>query len=195
MLVHERVAKVLVGLRDRVDPNQIIMPIGFDGAVIYHLLHYLWGDGMMTQPDHLQNTIQASSRTHEFDRRKFREIMQTGCDTGKTVYGLDLRTKTGELGRMLKSYIGPDYAFLYVVLFDHDKHADIRGTTRRLLDRTRKFLYWVPSAEVEREYIREEDYRWVYNLDHERLGKLSHVQDIKDCIQQELEKQRSKVRK
>lgn len=187
--VYERVANSIISLGEQIDLQQVIMPIGFDGAVTYHLLHYYWTKRGLKPEDSLSNTLEATSRFDEFDEKKFREIMKRTYSTDKIIYGLDLRTKTGKLGSMLRSKVkhfndvnDTDIKFLYVVLFDPNLTADIRSTSEELTDEDRSHLYWVPSFEAVKEYIRREGDSWIYDLSHDNLSRLDHVQAIKELL-------------
>ncbi|MBI2578230.1 MAG: hypothetical protein HYW26_00815 [Candidatus Aenigmarchaeota archaeon] len=183
--VHRRVASAIITLADIMEPGQYVMPVALDGAVAYHLSRFRWMRKGLNPEDQLGNTIQATSRLGEMDEAKFRRILQDAYSADKSVYALDIRTKTGRLGSMLRGIAGSTSTrFLYAVLFDPNHVADIMASDEDLTDEERSHIYWTPTREAQQEFIRKEGNLWVYNLSHDALSRLDHVQPIKDLLMQ-----------
>ncbi len=181
---HERIAEGIHRLGEIIRPSDTIMPLGFEGGVLYHLLsNYYEMSGFPCQ-DNLQNIVYISSKYNEFDTAKFCKILSAVPQSQK-VYGLDMRTKTGSLGRMLRGTIeglegriGSIANFYYTVVFDRNKHADISAFEEELSDKER--LQW---SEIEEEQFDKiiwlENGIWGYNISHDFIAALQDVKEIK----------------
>lgn len=184
--IYRKVAEAVNTLSDTIKPETTI-PLGFEGAVTYHLLSYAFQKKGIMHKDNLSNVVQVSSKTEQFDREKFRKIFEDSVSfcMNRPVYVLDMRTKTGKLGEMLKSEINNSFLiknFRYTVLFDPNRKADIRATEEELTDEERKELLWVDSPEKLEDFIKFKDGTWEYLITHDKLASLRHVPEIKKLI-------------
>ena len=184
--VYRKVADAVNTLSDIIKPETII-PLGFEGAITYHFLSNAFQKKGISYKDNLNNVVQVSSKTEQFDREKFRKIFEESVSFCmiRPIYGLDMRTKTGKLGEMLKLEINNSFLsknFKYTVLFDPNRKADVRATEEELTDEERKELLWVDSPEKIKDFIDFKDGRWRYYINHDKLANLRHVPEIKDLI-------------
>jgi len=191
--VHQRVADSIKSVAKQIESDHVIapihiMPVGFDGAVIYHLLRNHWKKQGYKIKDDLDKTVQISSRNGEFDENKFRNVVEEFTGWSE-LYALDLRTKTGYLGRMIKKCAGNckaknpgDFGVKYVALFDHNNNADLRGSEEDFTVTDRQDLCWVPGYEIVDKYIKEVGGKWRYNLTHQKISKFDHVAEVKKLI-------------
>ena len=187
-MVYEKFAEAIVSLTKKIHP-EIIMPIGFDGAVIYHLLKESYTYKGINIKDQLPNTTELSSRAEEFDFCKLNAVLEKAVDENKPVYGLDMRTKTGSLGRTIQQaisnweeYNNKKVDFKYTVLFG-DK-ADISACPDIMSDEERSNFFWVDSIEKVGDYVKKDGEKWIYNVTHENLARLKHVSEINSKILQ-----------
>lgn len=152
--IDSRIAEGIRMVGSAVNPAKsnkyLIMPIGFDGAILYHLLAHYYEESFYDYKDDLEHTVHISSQFKEADTSKFDDVLDSG--RGKKVYGLDLRTKTGSLGRMLKQMLrdyenksGNKPNFCYTVLFDPNLCAGLRCFSEDLADDERPF--WLPQKD------------------------------------------------
>jgi len=181
--VYERVAASLENLVTKIQP-EVIVPVGFDGAVIYHLLAYKYKVKGTAYKDQLQNVVHMSSRINEFDLHKLETILP---DTAVNVYFLDLRTKTGCLGAKIKNMTAEylsrknlNCKRYYAVLFGNK--ADICGDPIELSEEERTQIYWVDGRKEIQKFIRKDYKGWEYKFTHEAIAKFKHVAEIKEII-------------
>jgi len=185
-MVYQKFAKSIVCLAKKIQP-EIIIPIGFDGAVIYNLLKEHYSYNNIDVQDQLSNVTELSSRASEFDFSKLESILEKATSENKPVYGLDMRTKTGSLGATIRKAISnweqandKKVNFHYTVLFG-DK-ADIAAIPEIMTDEERSNFFWVDSIEKVQDYVKNENGQWIYNICHENLDKLKHVSELKSHI-------------
>lgn len=182
---YERIAEGIHITGKVIKPSDIVMPIGFDGAILYHLLTDYYEKYTLDYKDNLGYTVQVSSIDGESDRMKFETILSLAKDA--KVYGLDMRTKTGTLGKMLgqmkqewKGETGNRIEFYYTVIFDPYKHADLRVFEEGLSDEERPL--WLPAEDDLRRLFWKEGDMWKYDISHEFIANIPKVQQIKKLI-------------
>lgn len=182
MRIHERIAEGIRIIGNKINPLETIMPIGLDGAVLCHLLNHYYEKSAFHYPDQLENIVCASSKAGESDMQKFEGVLPAKG----TVYGLDLRTKTGALGNNLKQMVKGwetktqnKADFWYTVLFDPVMCADLRAFSEQLSDEDR--IVWLPEEDFEKVF-QQEGGIWRYNISHEFLAHIPDVQEIKDLL-------------
>jgi len=172
----------------------VVMPIGLDGAVLYHLLFK--NDGRLgdlsggervviesMRQDELDNVVQLSSKSGEADDYKVGKLLEEAWQYSGTVYALDIRTKTGSLGKMLKERADRATVPLqYAVLFDPNLVADIRGSGWELSDEERDSMHWLPNPEAIRRYIWHDEGGWHYNFTHGAISNFDHVGKLKALV-------------
>ena len=177
--VHKAVADAIVALDKKLDQGQLIMPIGADGAVLYHLLRHYQIQKGLHQEDQMQNKIHATSRTGEIDIDQLDYVTRKARISRRTIYGIDIRTKTGRLKAMLRNYMPDDVDFYYAVLFDPGMHADIRASAEELTEEGRKHID-LAAAVKGREWASDEV--WVYKLTHDVISEFDYVKSIKQLL-------------
>jgi hypothetical protein len=184
--VYQKVAAAVNALTEKLDISATIMPIGVDGAITYHLLDYALRKKQVPHEDYLNNTVQASSRSGEMDDVRLCGVLIRGASKGKPIYGLDLRTQSGGLGKMLHAAANdlkqdvPSIDFKYVTLFDPRNQADIRASQEELTDTEKKLLRWFDSPEEIPVKFKNES--WQYYVRHDKLARVRHVPEIKSLI-------------
>ncbi len=184
-MTRKRIAEGIIKLGGIIEPSGKVMPLGFDGSVLYHLLTDYYSKYGILYEDNMDHTVHISSKQEEADRGKFERVLSQAGNN--KVYGLDLRTKTGTLGKILKQMVG-DYRerthsgvdFLYIVIFDRCMNADLRAFEEELLDRER--FYWLPMKEDLEKLFWQEDGIWQYKVSHEFLVDVPNVKKIKKFI-------------
>ncbi len=182
---YKRIAEGIIRLGMIIEPSGKVMPLGFDGSVLYHLLTYYYGESGILYKDDMDCTVHISSKQEEADREKFERVLSQAGNN--KVYGLDLRTKTGTLGKVLKQMVeeyrektNSKVDFLYTVIFDKYKNADLRAFEEELLDRER--FYWLPRKEDLEKLFWQENGIWRYKISHEFLAEVPNVKKIKELM-------------
>ncbi|NIO44925.1 MAG: hypothetical protein GTN36_05235 [Candidatus Aenigmarchaeota archaeon] len=189
--IYGKVANAVNELATKLDASASFMPIGVDGAVTYHLLEHAFIKEIPHEDNLKNNIVQVSSKTEKTDEARLFSILRKNAFQKKSLYGLDMRTKTGKLGALLKSSVISlneklklnyleGLEFSYVVLFDSGRHADIRASEKELTDEEKRCLRWFEKPEDS--FIKFENGVWEYYATHDRLAKLRHVQKIKNLI-------------
>jgi len=184
--IYQKVATAVVALTEKIDSSVSVMPIGIDGAITYHLFEHALRKGQIPHQDYLDNTVQASSKTGEMDDVKICAVLMQSVSQKKPIYGMDLRTKSGGLGKMLRTVANdlkqdvPNIDFKYVTLFDARNKADIRASQEDFTDTEKELLKWFDNPE---EFpIKFKNGDWNYYLTHDKLARIRHVPEIKSLI-------------
>lgn len=182
--IHEKVAEGIGILGNIIDKPYVIIPVGLEGAVLCHLLDVDREKRNQRYLQGLENTVDISSKRDNNDFTKFEEILKCRSYCKPDIYALDMRTKTGKLGRMLREraenfkkdrVYEPFINFYYIVLFDPSKKADIRAFKEDLSDQDRIQL------------MTPEEYGklvsvGIENISHEFIESLPSVQQITELI-------------
>ncbi len=184
-MTHKRIAKGIIRLGEIIEPSRKVMPLGFDGSVLYHLLTDYYKKYGILYEDNMDHTVHISSKQDEADIEKFERVLSQAGNN--KVYGLDLRTKTGTLGKILKQIVG-DYKerthsevdFLYTVIFDRCMNADLRAFDEELSDKER--FHWLPGKEDLEKLFWQENGIWKYKVSHEFLTDVPNVKKIKELM-------------
>lgn len=175
---HDRIAYGILKLREKID-SDMLMPIGMDGVVIGHLI----------DPHcNLDNAVYISSKVGLSDLEKFGKILEYA--DARTVYALDLRTKTGSLGEMLKQ-MGEDWKnktgkladVRYTVLFDPNNRADIHAFDEELSDEER--IIWTDKYTYQKMFVRENE-KYQYNISHTLIRNFHDVKEIRKSMLNDL---------
>jgi len=184
--IYQKVATAVNTLTEKIDASATVMPIGIDGAMTYHLFEYALRKKQIPHIDYLGNTVQASSKTGKMDDVKICAVLMQSVLQKKPIYGMDLRTKSGGLGRMLHTVVNdlkqdvPNIDFKYVTLFDARNQADISASQEDLTDTEKELLRWFDSPEELP--IKFKNETWLYYLSYDKLAKVRHVPQIKTLI-------------
>lgn len=184
--VYRKVAEGVANLGKNIDFLGGRVPVGFDGAILEHLLQYFYERDSKIHGDYLGYAVQISSRTGEIDSEKFSDILSDFAGRHKPLYAIDFRTVTGSLGRKIKEEVhnwetkkDMSVEFYYAVVFDPNGKADIRGSDEELSDKEREEVRWVDGEEKIRELIYKENGKWKYNFTHEAISNFKPVPLIK----------------
>ena len=161
---YQKIAKGIKILGEEIKPNDIVIPIGLDGAILYHLLISQYE----FSTDFLKNTCDISSKTYT-DTTKFKNLLNENNE--KTIYVLDMRTVTGNLGNKLKHVAGV-IPFNYIVLFDVNHYANICIFDGELSDKER--IIWLSKEEYKQLDIE--------NITHNYIKEISAVKEIKKYL-------------
>ncbi len=172
---HERIAEGIRRIRETINSEELVMSVGLDGAILYHLFNP-YGD--------LDKTVYISSKAGMSDTEKFGKILEYA--DARTVYALDLRTKTGSLGEMLKQMsgdwknkTGKGADVRYTVLFDPNNRAGIRAFNEELSDEER--IIWMDGETYKKVFVNQ-DGEWSYNISHNFIKGLPDVKGIRKLI-------------
>ncbi len=182
---YRKIAKGVLDLKEEI--GYLIMPVGIDGPAVLHLLDYCWQKEGVHHTDCLDFAVQISSKSGELDYEKFKKIALKSQQLGVPLYALDMRTKTGSLGRILKDETAKienaencNIELKYAVVFDPDGKADIRGSSEELSDEERPL--WVNGEKRVKELIHKKEGIWQYNLTHKAISEFNHIPEIKKEI-------------
>lgn len=185
--VYHKIAEGVINLGRKIPAECIIMPVGIDGAAVEHFLQVYRRKTDAPYHDFLNNIVQISSKTGEIDSEKFGNIAFRSCYKEVPLYAIDMRTKTGSLGKILKDEIvkvkkkeGIHIDLNYAVVFDPNEKADMCGSREELSDKERPL--WVDSEEKVKTLIYKEGEKWRYNLDGYTIINFNHVSEITDEI-------------
>ena len=165
---YKKIAEGIQILGKEIKPNDIVIPIGLDGAILYHLLVCYYDKTNTQYTNFLENTCNLSSKT-DTDTTKFENILIENKE--KTIYVLDLRTVTGTLSTKLKQIAGEN-PFNYTVLFDSNYYADLRAFDNELSNKNR--IIWLKKEEYETLNLD--------NITHEYIEKILAVTEIKNYL-------------
>lgn len=184
---YRKIAKGVINLSNKIPTDCIRMPIGTDGAVVEHLIQHSYKRKEIPYDDYLKCVVQASSKSRElFDSEKFRIVAFKSWYKKIPLYAVDMRTKTGFLGKFLKDEIAKieeeDYYIdlKYAVVFDPNGKADVRGSKEELTDEERP--KWVEKERVKKLILKKEGKlidSWEYKITHDIISKFNHVPEIK----------------
>ncbi|MCK4550778.1 MAG: hypothetical protein KAT91_02400 [Candidatus Aenigmarchaeota archaeon] len=163
---YQKIAEGIKILGEEINPNDIVIPIGLDGAIVYHLLVDYYGKKRLEYPNFLGNTCNLSSKT-ETNSEKFENILAENRE--KAIYALDMRTVTGGLGEKLRE-LANDSNLVYAVLFDPNGHADWCAFNEAFEER----IIWLSKKDYEKLNIEK--------ITHEYIEKMPAVKEIKKYI-------------
>lgn len=184
---HERIADGVKFLAGNLDPTRPRMPVGLDGAILEHLMTTYWSKYRALHNDCLDNTVEVSSHYDRSDSEKFDGVLSSLEED--IVYAIDLRTKTGSLGRTLKDMklswekkTGMGLSFYYTVLFDTSNFSDLHVYSEELSDNDR--INWFPSYEHVKNMFHKEDGSWrrPYNISHKSLSEIPDVRKLEKLM-------------
>ncbi len=164
--IYQKIAEGIKILGEEINPNDIVIPIGLDGAIVYHLLVEYYSKNDTAYTDFLKNTCNISSKT-ETNSEKFENILAKNAR--KAIYALDMRTVTGGLGVKLRE-LANDSNLVYAVLFDPNSHADWCAFNEAFEER----IIWLSKKDYE---ILD-----VEKITHEYIAKIEAVKEIKKYI-------------
>lgn len=174
----ERLAKI-VG-----DGN--LMLVGYDGAVLGHLMrHYFKKNGMDRDVDLDARTVQMSSHHGEFDDYKFSKLLKLA--RGEPTYAVDVRTKTGGLTKTIRdkavkwnreNFRNPNLKV--VIMFDGTGLSDYCVYNEELTDDER--ILWHPDMGPINSAISRRGAGWKYSLSHDVIASNPHVDRIKKFV-------------
>lgn len=178
---YRKIAESAIVLGHGISADECV-PIGLDGYVAASLVDYAQYLYAIPRNPFLARILQASSKTGDIDREKLHEIL-ISPRTGSALCFLDMRTKSGALGNILRKEINewneehPYIEAYYAVLFDPDKKADICGSEKELSDLERP--KWLPSEEHVKSLIGKDSYgKFFYNIYPESKNSFNHIHDI-----------------
>ncbi|MCK5474312.1 MAG: hypothetical protein KAI53_02805 [Candidatus Aenigmarchaeota archaeon] len=163
---YQRIAEGIKKLKDEIKPNDIVIPIGLDGAILYHLLVNCYDKTDTEYTDFLKNTCNLSSKTETYSE-KFENLLLENRE--KTIYALDMRTDTGRLGEKLRGLAG-DSSLRYAVLFDSNGHANWCAFNEAFEER----IIWLSKKDYENLNVA--------NITHKHLEKIPTVKEIKKYL-------------
>lgn len=185
---HQEIADGIFFLVSKLRLLEKRMPIGLDGAILENLIKYYCEKNRFVYEDNLQNTVQLSSHYDQTDKEKFEQVLSS--TDGRMIYAMDLRTKTGELVKTIRDMwqeiankdVNKAVNLEILAIYDEGKHADWRAYGWNLSDERR--ILWYPNIEDVNKLFLDENhnFRKNYNISHESLGNISHVQEIKKLI-------------
>lgn len=155
---YKKIAEGIKILNKEINPNDIIIPIGLDGAVIYHILVNYYDKTDKSYIDFLENTCDISSKK-KTDTLKFKNILTKNKE--KTISALDLRTVTGKLGEKLNQ-MAYRSSFKYAVLFDSTVNADLKAFTTKLSDKER--IIWLSKKAYESLDLEKITHRYIEEI-------------------------------
>lgn len=182
---YKKIAEAAIALEAYVREDMWI-PIGLDGYVTTGLIDFVeYVYGIPRYP-FVENIVNASSKTGEFDKKKFNEVLSRPM-TGNAICFLDMRTKTGNLGKILRSeideWIDKNHFIdaYYAVLFDPNKKADFGASCNEISDTER--LNWLDSKDHVKMLIGKNDNgEFHYNLSSETKNSFNHIHGIEHEI-------------
>ena len=180
--VYKKIADASVCLESQMNPKRILLRIGVDGIPVGEFINHAARKRGIGPPGY-DDIVQISSNDDDDDVPKLFSILKASYLLPCTIYAVDMRTKTGSLGKKLKDYIEtfkdkiPVTDFKYAVLFDKYQKADIRGSLEELGDGERP--KWFDG--IENKPIKLFRGKWKYPDDTE-IEKLNHISQIMRLI-------------
>lgn len=184
---YNKIANGVISLNGKIPEKCEIMPIGIDGGAVEYFLQVCRGKTGRPYSDYLKNIVQISSKTQDIDSEKFENIAFRSWYKEVPLYAVDMRTKTGSLGKILKDKVAKvkekeniNIDFNYAVVFDPNEKADVHGSREELSDEERPM--WVDGEENVKKLIHREGEKWKYVLDHYTIIHFNHVSEITDEI-------------
>lgn len=185
--LHQKIANGVISLYRKIPTECEIMPIGIDGGVLEHFLQVCRRKTDRPYSDYLNNIVQVSSKSGDIDSEKFENITFRSWYKEIPLYAVDMRTKTGSLGKILKDKIteikkreNVNIDFKYAVVFDQNGKADVCGSREELSDEERPL--WVDGEENVKKLIHIEGEKWKYDLNGYTIINFNHVSEITDEI-------------
>ncbi|UCG95822.1 MAG: hypothetical protein JSV92_02115 [archaeon] len=186
--VYFRFAGGILLLADRLKTSEIHIPIFFDGCPMEYLKRYTGKKIGKEFEDQMENCVCISSKSGDFDTEKFDRILKKASEEGKPVRAIDLRTKTGKLGKMMHSrldYLDLDIDFRYVVMYDKDDKADMSVYRKELKDEERNYIRWLDKEDYNSIKPRKVEGSWVYpGLKENKIENLEVTKKLKKTIDQ-----------
>lgn len=188
--IYREMAEGVQMLVSKIGPDSRKMYVGLDGRIVGHLMSEYCQKNRARSREDFENTVQISSRSNESDREKFFEILGDHTDISNTLYAIDLRTKTGSLGKMIRDLsreffkVSGNYVPVsYAVLYDQNGYADVRAYEKRdLSDENR--INWLPSMDHVNSIFKDVNGSWKrpYDISEKSIDEISHVRRIVDFL-------------